>query len=291
MHGNCIGVSKEMRLVFGKGAANKHAHIFPHNRMLRYASILQRFKRALEQKPLLWIHRDGLFLCEPKEWSVESGEVDIEEIAACRIQAATLARVGVMEDIAVESLLWDFGPACAGASAEFPELCRCRHIARQATGHAYDGNRHCFVGRISRGVRVRAMSISGHAVAMTIDAIAVAVNIAIAEPVRVVAAIELPVGVAVSVAIGTSICVTIVEAIGMYAGAGLGTAAGKITMKPVAVWAGVRAVRCDSNGCHCGRLCGFKDSFGSTANAAETREWLEAWQIQKSRQHMRREAM
>jgi len=56
-----------------------------------------------------------------------------------------------MEEIAVESLLWDLSPTSASTGAELPELGRCGHVAREATSHADDGNRHWLAGRISRG--------------------------------------------------------------------------------------------------------------------------------------------
>jgi hypothetical protein len=85
MHGDRVRISKEMRLILREGAANKYADIFSHNCMLRYTSILKSFKCALEQKALLRVHRDSLLLREPKEWSVEGGKIDVEEIPAHRV--------------------------------------------------------------------------------------------------------------------------------------------------------------------------------------------------------------
>lgn len=129
-----------MGLVLWKRAADEDAYILPNDAVLRDSCVLEGFEGALQEEPLLRVHRDGFLLGEPEEWGIESGEVDIEEVAADRIHGATFSRVRVMKTSLVESLFGDLGKSRSGSSAEFPKLGGGGNASWHAASHAHDRN-------------------------------------------------------------------------------------------------------------------------------------------------------
>ena len=163
-----------------------------------------------------------------------------------------------MKGIGIEPRLWDLGPASPGTGAKLPKLGRCGHVARQATGHPDDGNGHRLLGCTFRGGRepvcAGGMAVWRSSITMAIGSAAMTAAEPIGMSVGVGMAVGVPIGVAISVPIDMpitmSVGVTIVETRRPGFRVGIGVAVGKVTMQPVAIRAGIGAIRCDSNGCH-----------------------------------------
>lgn len=175
VHWNRVAISEQMGLVLGERSSHEHAHVLAHDCVLWDTCTFKSLEGALQEKTLLRIHRDGLLLSQAKKRGVESGQIDIQEVAAHSVEGSSFAGIWMVESGRVETSLWYFCESSSCSRQKFPEFAGGCNIARHSTGHAHNGNGHRLCWRVvmigtaigmAVGVSVRAMAIGVSVIAI-----------------------------------------------------------------------------------------------------------------------------
>lgn len=118
-------------------------------------TILQALIGKLQGNTLLGVHGMGLLGRDGEKGGIEAGDIRGHEVAALRVERATVLRVGVVEGVNVEPIGGPFAVGILAGRDHVPELVRVGSITWKAAGNANNGNGHgAVLGKDGRDVSV-----------------------------------------------------------------------------------------------------------------------------------------
>lgn len=92
-------------------------------------------------------HALGFSFRHFKETGIKHGKIILKKIATLGIERSLLVRIRVVVRFGVEAVAGHLSPSGSHSAKHSVELARCRHIAREPAGHAYNGNGYRFLVR------------------------------------------------------------------------------------------------------------------------------------------------